>query len=109
MRVEEMALRSEIRQMLNEAGFNKNTLKDEVKSVLSEEIEKAVKQAINETDFNRYIKQEVNSIIRDATKNYLKSVITDRLVSRWFNRMEINVDIKDEIGESILKAESKEI
>ena len=26
MRVEEMALRSEIRQMLNEAGFNKNTL-----------------------------------------------------------------------------------
>ncbi len=55
MRVEEMALRSEIRQMLNEAGFNKNTLKDEVKSVLREEIEKAVKQAVNETDFEGYI------------------------------------------------------
>lgn len=106
MRVEEMALRSEIRQMLNEAGFNKNTLKDEVKSVLREEIEKAVKQAINETDFNGYVKQTANSIIRDATKSHLKSVITDRLVSRWFNRMEISVDIKDEGGESILRAES---
>ena len=34
MNVEEIALRREIRQMLNEAGFNKNTLKDEVKAVL---------------------------------------------------------------------------
>lgn len=107
MRVEEIALRSEIRQMLNEAGFNKNTLKDEVKSVLREEIEKAVKQAVNETDFDGYVKQTANSIIRDTTKSYLKSVITDRFVSRWFNRMEINIDIKDEVGESILKAESE--
>lgn len=43
MRVEEMALRSEIRQMLNEAGFNKNTLKDLVKEVLKEELNKAIK------------------------------------------------------------------
>lgn len=28
MRVEEIALRQEIRQMLNEAGINKNTLRD---------------------------------------------------------------------------------
>ena len=107
MQVEEMALRSEIRQMLNEAGFNRNTLKDEVKSVLKEEIEKAVKQAVNETDFDGYVKQTANSIIRDVTKSHLKSVITDRFVSRWFNRMEINIDIKDEVGESILKAETE--
>ena len=47
MRVEEIALRSEIRQMLNEAGFNKNTLKDLVKEVLREEIEKAVQDIRN--------------------------------------------------------------
>lgn len=107
MRVEEMALRSEIRQMLSEAGFNKNTLKDEVKSVLREEIEKAVRQAVNETDFDGYVKQTASSIIRDTTKSHLRNVINDRLVSKWFNRMEINVDIKDEVGESILKSENE--
>lgn len=108
MRVEEMALRREIRQMLNEAGFNKNTLKEEVKSVLREEIGKAVRQAVNETDFNGYVKQEINNIIRDTTRNHLKNVITDRFVSRWFNRMEISVDIKDEVGESILKTKGED-
>ena len=103
MRVEEMALRSEIRQMLNEAGFNKNTLKDEVKAVLREEIEKAVRQAVNETDFDGYVKQTANSVIRDTTRNHLKNVISDKFVSRWFNRMEVSIDIKDEAGESILK------
>lgn len=107
MRVEEIALRSEIRQMLNEAGFNKNTLKDLVKDVVREEVERAIKQAINETDLGGYVKRTSDSIIRDATKSHLKSVITDRFVSRWFNRMEINIDIKDEVGESILKAESE--
>lgn len=108
MRVEEMALRSEIRQMLNEAGFNKNTLKDQVKSVLKEEIKKAVKQAVNETDFDGYVKSTANSIIRDATKRHLTEVISDRFVSKWFNSMKVTVDVKDEVGESILKAESEE-
>ncbi len=109
MRVEEMALRSEIRQMLNEAGFNKNTLKAEVKSVLREEIEKAVKQAVNETDFDGYIKSTAKGIIRDATKIHLREAISDRFVSKWFNSMKVTVDIKDEVGESILKAESEDI
>ena len=107
MRVEEIALRSEIRQMLNEAGFNKNTLKDEVKSVLREEIEKAVKQAVNETDFDGYVKSTAKSIVKDTTKNYLKEAISDRFVSKWFNSMKVTVDVKDEIGESILKTESE--
>ena len=108
MRVEEMALRSEIRQMLNEAGFNKNTLKDLVKEVLREEIEKAVAQAINETDFNGYVKQEANSIIRDATKKHLKDTITERLIGNWFNRMQVTVDILDTNNESIINKENEE-
>lgn len=108
MRVEEMALRSEIRQMLNEAGFNKNTLKDSVKEVLKEEIEKAVKQAINETDFNSYVRQEANSIIRDATKKHLKDTINERLIGKWFNRMQVTVDILDANNESIVTKEKTE-
>lgn len=108
MRVEEMALRSEIRQMLNEAGFNKNTLKFEVKSVLKEEIEKAVRQAINETDFNGYVRRETNSIIRDATISHLKNTITRQIVGDWFSRMRISIDVTNKTGESILMQEEKE-
>lgn len=74
MRVEEMALRSEIRQMLNEAGFNKNTLKDLVKEVLNEEVEKAVKQAVNETDFDGYIMNNAGKIIKDSTTSYFNLI-----------------------------------
>lgn len=108
MRVEEMALRSEIRQMLNEAGFNKNTLKDEVKIVLREEIEKAVKQAMNETDFKGYVKREANSVIRDAAKSHLQATISQRIVGDWFNKMKVSVDVTDEAGKSILKTESED-
>lgn len=107
MRVEEMALRSEIRQMLNEAGFNKNTLKDEVKSVLREEIEKAVRQAVNETDFNGYVKREADRIIRDTTRAHLQDTITRQMVGDWFYKMKVSVDITDKDGQSILKAESE--
>ena len=108
MTVQEMALRIEVRQMLNEAGFNKNTLKDEVKSVLKGEIEKAVKQAINETDFNGYVGREANSIIREAVKSHLQDTITRQIVGDWFHKMKVSVDITDEVGESIIKARSTE-
>lgn len=108
MRVEEIALRTEIRQMLNEAGFNKNTLKDEVKSVLREEIKKAVGQAVNETDFNGYVKGEADRIIRDATKSHLQDTITRQIVGDWFHKMKVSVDITDKDGQSILKAESED-
>ena len=38
MRVEEIALRHEIRQMMNEAGINKTTIREMVQDVLKEEI-----------------------------------------------------------------------
>ncbi len=107
MRVEEMALRSEIRQMLNEAGFNENTLKDEVKAVLREEVGKAIRQAVNETDLDGYIKRETDNIIRATVKSHLQNAITGQIVGDWFNRMKITVDITDKAGESILKTESE--
>ena len=50
MTVEQIAIRQEVRQMLNEAGINKATLKDMAKEVLKEELGKAIKQALEETD-----------------------------------------------------------
>ena len=95
MRVEEMALRSEIRQMLNEAGFNKNTLKDLVKEVLGEELNKAIKQAIEETncDMISYTKKNIDSIINKTTEKVVKEKITNAIVGDYFNRMKVDVSI----------------
>lgn len=99
MKVEEMALRSEIRQMLNEAGFNKETLKNLVKDVLHEEVRKAINQGIHESDFDGMVQRTVESICRDTAKEHLKRVISDRIVGDWFNKMKVDVNIETENGE----------
>ena len=95
MRVEEMALRSEMRQMLNEAGFNKNTLKNLVKEVLEEELRKAIKQAVEETncDIDGYTKKNIDSIINKTTEKVVKEKITDAVVGNYFKRMKVDVSI----------------
>lgn len=95
MRVEEMALRSEIRQMLNEAGFNKNTLKDLVKEVLQEELNKAIKQAVAESncDIVGYTKKNIDSIINKTTERVVKEKISDAVVGNYFKRMKVDVSI----------------
>ncbi len=95
MRVEEIALRSEIRQMLNEAGFNKNTLKDLVKEVLQEELNKAIKQAVAETncDIMGYTKKNIDSIINKTTERVVREKISDAIVHSYFNRMRVDVSI----------------
>ena len=95
MRVEEMALRSEIRQMLNESGFNKNTLKDLVKEVLTEELNKAIKQGIAESNYDviGYINNNINSIINKTTEKVVRERITNAIVGDYFNRMKVDVSI----------------
>ena len=42
MRVEEIAVRQEVRQMLSEAGINRNTLREMTQEILREEIKKGI-------------------------------------------------------------------
>ena len=107
MRVEEMALRSEIRQMLNEAGFNKNTLKDLVKEVLQEELRKAIKQANAEAncDIVEYTQKNINSVINKTTERVVKERITDAIVGDYFRHMRVNVSINPIMS---YKAESED-
>ena len=95
MRAEEMALRSEIRQMLNEAGYNKNTLKDLVKEVLKDELNKAIKQAFAETnmDIEGYTKKNIDSIINETTENVVREKITNTIVGNYFKQMKVDVSI----------------
>lgn len=99
MKVEEIAIRQEVRQMLNEAGINKNTLKDMVKEVLMEEVSKATKQAINETDIDSYVQQRTRASFDEIVKNMLRDEIKMQVRST-FSGMRISVDITDNKGTS---------
>lgn len=104
MRVEEIALRQEIRQMLNEAGYNKNTLKDLVKDVMHEELRAAVKQACNETDINRFVHNELKTIVAKSARAELQNKITDRLMNRWINSMHLDITIDSKFDELVEEA-----
>ena len=95
MRVEEIALRQEIRQMLVEAGYNKNTLKDLVKSVMQEELKKAIDQAIHEThlDLDAWLKENLTATINRSVDAVVKERITSRLINRYFDKMEVSVKV----------------
>lgn len=101
MKVEEIALRQEIRQMLSEAGLNRNTLKEMAKEVLNEEIEKAIKQALNESDTEGKITQKIEYCITNSASQIVREEIR-RKVDSIFNRMTISVDITDKDGQSVI-------
>jgi hypothetical protein len=101
MTVEQIAIRQEIRQLLNEAGINKNTMKDMVKEVIDEELSKAVKQVMHEMDLDSKISRAAKVDIEEKIKKEIQNSIRDR-VSNIFNRMYLSVDIRNSDGESVV-------
>lgn len=87
MRVEEIALRQEIRQMLNEAGINKNTLFEMAKEVMQEEIAKQVKNAIKTINITNIVDRRINSYeFKDMLKEAVRKEISEAV--------NINIDVK---------------
>lgn len=101
MTVEQIAIRQEIRQLLNEAGINKNTMKDMVKEVIDEELAKAVKQVMHEMDIDSKISRAAKVDIEEKIKKEIQNSIRDR-VSNIFNRMYLSVDIRNSDGGSVV-------
>ena len=101
MTVEQIAIRQEVRQMLNEAGINKNTMKDLVKEVIDEELAKAVKQVMHEMDLDSKINRAAKVDIEEKVKKEIRNAISDR-VSNIFNRMYLSLDIRNSDGESVV-------
>lgn len=99
MTVEQIAIRQEIRQMLNEAGINKNTMKEMVREVIDEELNKAVKQVMSEMNLYGEVKNLTNYGLQEKIRTQIKASVDER-VRGVFNRMAITVDIKNNDGES---------
>lgn len=80
MRVEEIAIRQEIRQLLTEAGLNKNTIREMANEVLREEMAKQVKNALNQNNINNIIKSKISSyemmnLLKEAMRQEVRSAI----------------------------------
>lgn len=85
MRVEEIALRQEIRQMLNEAGINRETLREMAQNTIKEEVEKQVNFKISQTNIISMV--SLNKYDRDAFREAVKEQVK--------SNVKISVNIED--------------
>jgi hypothetical protein len=100
MTVEQIALRQEVRQLLNEAGINRNTLQDIVREVIDEELTKAVRQVMQEMNLSGVINQATNGNIQKLVREELRNAINTR-VNGYFNKINVSVDILNSDGDKI--------
>ena len=101
MTIEEIAIRREIRQILNEAGINKESLKEMAKELLQGELEKSVKRALSETNVRAMVYKTVNSYeTRDTIKYAIKDALRD-----WVNTIDIKMEIKDRLDNQSISKE----
>lgn len=97
MKVEEMALRSEIRQMLNEAGFNRETLKQLVKESIDEVIKNQVNKVLmerNEKDLSKVVSDYLDSRMHRIIQDNVRLEIKEKL--KWMN-FSVNVQLNDKV------------
>ena len=95
MRVEEMALRSEIRQMLNEAGFNRETIKQLIKDSIDDIVKNQVNQVLmerTEKDLSKVVSEYIDNRLYTQIRNTSESVIRDKL--KWM-KFDINVNVQN--------------
>lgn len=98
MKAEEMMFRSEVRQMLNEAGINRETVKQMVKETLDDIVKAQVNQVLMERKeanlaevVEEYLDSRMWSIVRGATEEVVKNKM------RWLN-FSVNVNVENKEG-----------
>lgn len=97
MTVEQIAVRQEVRQLLNEAGINRNTIKEIVREVIEEKMNNAVRQVMHEMDLEKNIYNAANGNLQKLIREELRTSI-DKKVNGVFNRMSVSVDIINSDG-----------
>lgn len=80
MTVQEIALRQEVRQLMAEAGINKNTIHDIAEKVICEEAEKQTKNALNQINVEAIVKRVMSSYeFMTALRDAVRSVVSDTI------------------------------
>lgn len=77
MRVEEIALRQEARQMLQEAGLNKESLKDLVLKDMDDKVTQVIEKRIKGVDFDDMIMRRMDVALNRAIDEIVKQKVND--------------------------------
>ena len=86
MRVEEIALRQEARQMLCEAGLDKESLKDLVLKDIDEKVIKAIEGKLKGVDFEQMVLNIVDKALTKAVNDIVR-----KYVDRYFYNRKLNI------------------
>lgn len=85
MRIEEIALRQEARQMLCEAGLTKEELKELVLKDLDDKVVKAIEGKIKGIDFDQMIIERVDAAMTKAINNVVQKYVDNYFYNRKLN------------------------
>lgn len=85
MRIEEIALRQEARQMLCEAGLTKEELKELVLKDLDDKVVKAIEGKIKGIDFDQMIIERVDTAMTKAINNVVQKYVDNYFYNRKLN------------------------
>lgn len=77
MRVEEIALRQEARQMLVEAGLDKESLKELVLKDMDDKVLKAIEGKIKGMNFEQMVYQKVDSALTKAVNEIVQKQVNN--------------------------------
>ena len=86
MRVEEIALRQEARQMLCEAGLTKEALKDLVLKDMDDKVTQAIEKKLSGIDFEDMIMRKVDKALDKAV-----DMVVQKQVSQYFHSRPLTI------------------
>lgn len=79
MTIEQIELRKILTQMLADNGINRETIVDFVKGVIDEKVEKAINQAVHETNIDAMVNSRVKELttiaIRDEVAKKVRTTL----------------------------------
>ena len=91
MRAEEIMIRSEIRQMLNEAGLNRDTLRGYVEEAVKEIVTKQVNQELDRIGgLNLLVNSAVHSRANATIDSEVRKVMAEKLRGIKFD---VHIDV----------------
>ena len=93
MRAEEIMIRSEIRQMLNEAGLNRESLRALVQEAINDIVEKKIDEAVRKYGgLDGRISRELGERLRYTVRDEVTEAIRDRIK---YVGLRVTVDIPE--------------
>lgn len=90
MRVEEIALRQEIRQMLNEAGVNRNTLREMAEKLVSEEVARQVGNTLKNINVEAMVRKQAEGYVNGYS---FKETVRQAVLSELKDKIDVNINV----------------